>query len=113
MRTRPMAKLAAIGLVGALALTGCGSSDNKSSGGLSGGDSGSKSSQTYTVAFQGPLSGDNQQLGINEANGAELAVAEANKDSSLGFKVKLLKADDGGTPEKAPRRRHRSSRTTP
>ena len=102
MRTRPMAKLAAIGLVGALALTGCGSSDKKSSGGLSGGDSGSKSSQTYTVAFQGPLSGDNQQLGINEANGAELAVAEANKDTSLGFKVKLLKADDGGEPAKAP-----------
>ncbi len=102
MRTRPMVKLAAIGLIGAIALTGCGSSDQKSSGGLSGGDSGSKSSQTYTVAFQGPLSGDNQQLGINEANGAELAIEEANKDSSLGFTLKLLKADDGGEPAKAP-----------
>lgn len=101
MRTRPMAKLAAIGLVGALALTGCGSSDKKSDGGLSGGG-GSKSSDSYTIAFQGPLSGDNQQLGINEVNGAGLAIEEANKDGSLGFKVKLLKADDGGVPEKAP-----------
>jgi branched-chain amino acid transport system substrate-binding protein len=101
MRTRPMAKLAVIGVVGALALTaGCGSSDKKSSGGLSGGNS--KSSDTYTIAFEGPLSGDNQQLGINEVNGATLAIDEANKDSSLGFKLKLLKADDGGVPEKAP-----------
>jgi len=52
--------------------------------------------------FQGPLSGDNQQVGINEVNGVQLAIEEANKDSSLGFKLKLLKADDGGVPEKAP-----------
>jgi branched-chain amino acid transport system substrate-binding protein len=102
MRTRPMAKLAAIGLVGALALTGCGSSDKKSDdGGLSGGG-GSGSSDTYTIAFQGPLSGDNQQLGINEANGAELAVDEANKSGDLDFKLKLLKADDLGDQAKAP-----------
>ncbi len=103
MRTRPLAKLAAVGVIGAMALTGCGSSNDDSGGGLSGGDKGgSDSGQTYTVAFQGPLSGDNQQLGINEVNGVALAVDEANKDSSLGFKVKLIKADDGGVPEKAP-----------
>ena len=102
MRTRPLAKLAAIGLVSALALTGCGSSDKKSDGGGLSGGGGSKSSKTYTIAFEGPLSGNNQQLGINEVNGATLAVTEANKDSSLGFKVKLLKADDGGDPAKAP-----------
>lgn len=102
MRTRPMAKVAAVGLVGALALTGCGSSSKKSDsgGGLSGGGSGS--SNTYTIAFEGPLSGDNQQLGINEVNGAALAIDQANKNSSLGFKVKLLKSDDGGEPAKAP-----------
>lgn len=103
MRTRPLAKLAAVGLVGALALTGCGSSDKKSDsgGGLSGGG-GSKSSSTYTIAFEGPLSGDNAQLGINEVNGAELAVDQANQDSSLGFKLKLVRADDVGDPAKAP-----------
>jgi branched-chain amino acid transport system substrate-binding protein len=104
MRTRPLAKLAAVGLVGALALTGCGSSDKKSDsgGGLSGGGGGSKSSDTYTIAFEGPLSGDNAQLGINEVNGAELAIDQANEDSSLGFKLKLIRADDVGDPAKAP-----------
>jgi branched-chain amino acid transport system substrate-binding protein len=102
MLTRPLAKLAAVGVIGAMALTGCGSSNNDKGGGLSGGGGGNDSGQTYTIAFQGPLSGDNQQLGINEVNGAQLAIDEANKDSSLGFKVKLLKADDGGVPEKAP-----------
>lgn len=102
MRTRPMAKLAAIGLIGALALTGCGSSEKKSEDeGLSGGGGGS-SSDTYTIAFQGPLSGDNQQLGINEVQGAELAINEANKKGDLGFKLKLLKADDIGDQSKAP-----------
>jgi branched-chain amino acid transport system substrate-binding protein len=103
MRTRPLAKLAVVGVIGAVALTGCGSSkDDKSSGGLSGSKGGSSSSQTYTIAFEGPLSGDNQQLGINEVNGVTLAIDQANKDSSLGFKVKILKADDGGDPAKAP-----------
>jgi branched-chain amino acid transport system substrate-binding protein len=102
MRTRPLAKLAAVGVIGALALTGCGSSkDNSSGSGLKGGSS-SDSGATYTIAFEGPLSGDNQQLGINEVNGVQLAIDQANKDTSLGFKLKLLKADDGGVPEKAP-----------
>ncbi len=102
MRTRPMAKLAAIGLVGALALTGCGSSDNKDDGGLSGGGDSGDSGDTYSIAFQGPLSGDNQQLGINEVNGVELAVNQANESGDLPFKLKLLKADDVGDPAKAP-----------
>ncbi|MCW2817425.1 MAG: branched-chain amino acid transporter substrate-binding protein, partial [Marmoricola sp.] len=104
MRTRPMAKLAAVGLIGAMALTGCGSSSSKSSsgGGLSGGSSGGGGSKTYTIAFEGPLSGDNQQLGINEVNGTQLAIDQANKSGNLGFKLKLLKADDGGDPAKAP-----------
>jgi branched-chain amino acid transport system substrate-binding protein len=97
-----LAKLAAIGVIGALALTGCGSSKDDKGGGLSGGGGGKDSGATYTIAFQGPLSGDNQQLGINEVNGAQLAIEQANKDTSLGFKVKLLKSDDGGADDKAP-----------
>ena len=103
MRTRPMAKLAAVGLVGALALTGCGSSDKKSDGGLSGGSSGGgSSSDSYSIAYEGPLSGDNQQLGINMVNGVQLAVDQANKAGDLGFKVKVVKADDIGDQSKAP-----------
>ncbi len=103
MRTRPLAKLAVVGLVSALALTGCGSSnDDSKDSGLSGGGGGGNSGDTYTIAFQGPLSGDNQQLGINEVNGVELAIEEANKNADLGFTLKLLKADDIGDQSKAP-----------
>jgi branched-chain amino acid transport system substrate-binding protein len=106
VQTRSLTKVAVLGVVGALALTGCGSSkDSSGSKGLSGDSKSggsSSSSSTYTIAFQGPLSGNNAQLGINEVNGVKLAVDQANKDSSLGFKVKLVQADDGGDPAKAP-----------
>jgi branched-chain amino acid transport system substrate-binding protein len=103
MLTRPVAKLAAVGLVGALALAGCGSSDKKDSGGgLSGGGGSGNSGSTYTIAFEGPLSGDNAQLGINEVNGAQLAIEQANAKGDLGFKLKMIKADDVGDPAKAP-----------
>jgi len=98
-----MAKLAVIGLVGALALTGCGSDNKKSSGGgLSGGGGSGSSGSTYTIAFEGPLSGDNAQLGINEVNGTQLAIDQANQKGDLGFKLKLIRADDVGDPAKAP-----------
>ena len=102
MRTRPLAKLTAVGIVGALALAGCGSSDDKSSdSGLSGGGGGN-SSDSYSIAFQGPLSGDNQQLGINEVNAVRLAIEQANANNTFGFQVELVEADDVGYPAKAP-----------
>ncbi len=105
MRTRSIAHIGALGLIGALALAGCGSSNSSTAGGggLSPGtSSGPAGGGTYTVAFQGPLSGDNQQLGINEVNGVQLAVDQANAAGDLPFKLKLLKSDDGGDPAKAP-----------
>lgn len=102
MRTRSLAKIAVIGVAGALALSAC-SNSKKDTGGLSGGgSSGAASSGTYTIAFEGPLSGDNQQLGINEVNAVQLAVDQANAKGDLGFTLKLLKADDVGDPSKAP-----------
>jgi branched-chain amino acid transport system substrate-binding protein len=91
-------------VAGALALTACsngGSNDSasESSGGLGGS---SNSDQTYKIAFQGPLSGDNQQLGINEVNGVQVAVDQANASGDLGFKLELFKADDQGDPAVAP-----------
>lgn len=102
MRTRSLAKIAVVGVAGVIALAGC-SNSKKSNSGLGGGtSSGNTSGGTYTIAFQGPLSGDNQQLGINEVNAAELAVNQANAKGDLGFTLKLLKADDVGDPSKAP-----------
>jgi branched-chain amino acid transport system substrate-binding protein len=93
-------------LAGSLALAACGNSGGSSaSGGSSssgGGLGGGSSSQTYKIAFQGPLSGDNQQLGINEVQGVQLAVDQANSSNNLGFKLDLVKADDQGSPEQAP-----------
>jgi branched-chain amino acid transport system substrate-binding protein len=98
-----LAKVAVLGVVGALALAGCGNSDKKDTGGgLKSGNGANSSSQTYTIGFEGPLSGDNAQLGINEVNGVQLAIDQANKTGDLGFTLKLLKSDDVGDPSKAP-----------
>lgn len=106
MRTSSLAKVAAIGAVGVMALSACSNSKKDTSTGLNAGNSGSASSnnsnQTYKIGFQGALSGDNQQLGINEINAVNLAVDEANAKGDLGFKLSVVKSDDGGTADKAP-----------
>ncbi|WP_375489767.1 branched-chain amino acid ABC transporter substrate-binding protein [uncultured Jatrophihabitans sp.] len=93
----------------AVALAGCsssGGSKKKSGGGLNGGSSSSGSSggaaQNYTIGFIGALSGSNAQLGINERNGAQLAIDQANASGKYKFKVTLLPADSEGDPAKAP-----------
>src|SRR6476620_11635291 len=103
--TRPLMWVLPLALAGSLALTACGNGGSSSSAGSSssgGGLGGSGGGQTYKIAFQGPLSGDNQQLGINEVNGVQLAVDQASKSGNLGFKLELLKADDQGSPAQAP-----------
>lgn len=79
-------------LIGALALSACGSS------------SGSKASgkKTYTIAYQGPLSGDNAQLGINMDNGVKLAIEQAQAKGDLGFNLKFVDSDDVGDPAQSP-----------
>jgi branched-chain amino acid transport system substrate-binding protein len=105
VRTRSLAKIAVIGVIGAIALTACSNSKKNTSGGLNGGSSGTNSAssnKTYKIGFQGALSGDNQQLGINEINSVNLAVDQANAKGDLGFKLEVVKSDDGGTADKAP-----------
>jgi branched-chain amino acid transport system substrate-binding protein len=98
--TRPAKWVLPLALVSALTMTACSneSSDNDSGGGL--GESGG--GETYKIAFQGPLSGDNQQLGINEVNAVELAISQANESGNLDFTLELLRADDQGDPAVAP-----------
>jgi branched-chain amino acid transport system substrate-binding protein len=105
MRSRVITTTMVVATASAFALAGCGSSSSGSGGGGlngSGGGSGSTAGKTYDIGFEGPLSGANAQLGINEEYGAELAVAQANASKSLGFQVKLVKADDQGDPAKSP-----------
>ncbi len=103
MQNRLLPKVVVVGVVGVLAVSGCSNSKKSSNGGgLTSGTTKTKTDQTYKIGFQGPLSGDNQQLGINENNAAILAVEQANANKSLGFKLVLVPADDVGAPATAP-----------
>jgi branched-chain amino acid transport system substrate-binding protein len=97
---------------GAMALTGCSSSggDNGSSsgavsspgGGLNGGgSSGPAPAKAYKIGFVGALSGDSAQLGINEQQGAELAIEQAMSSGKYDFKVTLDAQDSQGDPIQA------------
>jgi branched-chain amino acid transport system substrate-binding protein len=102
VRSRLMTTTMVLATVGAFALAGCGSSSSSGGGlGASGGTSGG-AEKTYDIGFEGPLSGANAQLGINEEYGAKLAVAQANASGKLPFKVNLVLADDQGDPAKSP-----------
>jgi branched-chain amino acid transport system substrate-binding protein len=106
VRTSSLAKVAVIGVVGVMALSACSNDSNDNGGGLNAGNNNSSgnnnSTKTYKIGWQGPLSGDNQQLGINEVNGSRLAVEQANAKGDLGFKLELVESDDVGTADKAP-----------
>ncbi len=95
MLDRRLLRLAVPLAVGALALTACGGSSGDEGGGGGGG-------KTYTIAYQGPLSGDNAQLGINMDNGVRLAVEQANAKGDLPFKLKFTNSDDVGDPAQGP-----------
>ena len=92
---RRLLRLAVPLAVGALALTACGGSSD-------GGGSGGGDKKTYTIAYQGPLSGDNAQLGINMDNGVQLAIEQANKSGNLPFTLKFTNSDDVGDPAQGP-----------
>ena len=105
MRNRTITTIGVLLTASALAVTGCSSSKSKSNngGGLGGNNSSSNNaSTTYTLGFIGALSGANAQLGINERQGAQLAIDQANASGKYKFKVALDPQDSEGDPAKAP-----------
>lgn len=88
MLNKTVVKLAAPLAVGALVLTGCGNDSGAGDG-------------AYKIAFQGPLSGENVQLGENMENGIKLAIQEANASGDYDFEIEYFAADDMGQPDKA------------
>jgi branched-chain amino acid transport system substrate-binding protein len=100
--------LGAVGVIAVASLAACSSKKNSGGGGGLGGTSGSSAGggvnagKTFKIGFQGALSGDNQQLGINIVNAEVLAVDQANAKGDLGFKLELVKSDDAGDATKAP-----------
>ncbi|HEY9476677.1 MAG TPA: branched-chain amino acid ABC transporter substrate-binding protein [Mycobacteriales bacterium] len=127
MRYQTLTRALLIPVVGALTMTACANSDsnNTASGNdcVTGADvaavaasdgggaattapttgtTGTNTGKTYTIAFLGALSGNNPQLGINEANAVQLAVKQANDAGTLPFTLKYTSSDDEGAPDKAP-----------
>lgn len=85
--------------VGALVLAGCGGS---SDGDGANPDASGSAGGTYTIAYQGPLSGGVQQLGINMRNGVELAIEQANAAGDLDFTLEFDSADDQASADASP-----------
>ncbi len=57
---------------------------------------------TYTIGYQGPLSGGNAQLGLNMEYGVQLAIQQANASGKYKFKLRFQTLDDQGDPTVAP-----------
>jgi branched-chain amino acid transport system substrate-binding protein len=57
---------------------------------------------TYIIAYEGPLSGGNAQLGLNMEYSVELAINNANATGTLPFTLKFKPADDQGSATVSP-----------
>ena len=90
MDTKHLVRAAVPLAVGAVLLSACGGS---SSGGNTGGGGGGKS---FSIGYQGPLSGGNASLGINMVNGVQLALDQANAAKTLQYTLNLVKATVAG-----------------
>jgi len=66
----------------------------------------SSAKPTYIIAYEGPLSGGNAQLGLNMEYSVELAINQANSGTSsfgsLPFTLQYKAADDQGSPTVSP-----------
>ncbi|HEX7277839.1 MAG TPA: branched-chain amino acid ABC transporter substrate-binding protein [Acidimicrobiales bacterium] len=79
--------------VAALLLAACGDDDDDGGGG-------GTAQQTYKIAFVGPLTGPNANLGINIRNGAGVAIDEANAAGG-DITFELVPFDTQGDPAQA------------
>ncbi len=83
--------------IAALLLSACGDDGGDDATGSGSGQAGGQ--RTYAIAFVGPLTGDNANLGINIRNGAKVAVQQAN--DSEGPRIELKEFDTQGDPAQA------------
>lgn len=91
MRSRRLLTTSVPLLVGALALSACGSSKSESGSGGGGGSS----AKTVTIGVIAPLSGDLSEVGNGIKNGVDLAIKQANdKQTVKGYTLKIDAQDD-------------------
>jgi branched-chain amino acid transport system substrate-binding protein len=90
--------------VAGLALSACSSKKSTGAAGTTGSTSAAAGGNkpTFTIAYEGPLSGGNAQLGLNMKYGVQLAINEANAAGDLPFTLKYTEADDQGSGDKSP-----------
>lgn len=92
-------RLLAVVLALALVSAACGSDDD--GGDDAGGDTGGDTATTYSIAFVGPKTGGDANLGINILNGAKQAVSEFN-EANEDIQIELKEFDTQGDPAQAP-----------
>lgn len=99
---RKSLRLAVPLIVGSLGVTAVGAT----AGLVATGGAAAASKPTYTIAYEGPLTGGDQQLGLNMKYAVELAINQANAGTSsfgtLPFKLKYTEADDQGSATQSP-----------
>jgi branched-chain amino acid transport system substrate-binding protein len=108
VRTINRVRAGAVVVAGVLALSACAGNSSKSgSSSSSTGSTGSSSSAgtnsnkpTLEIGVQGPLSGDNQALGLNIEWGVKLAIQQENAKGDLPFTLAVKEADDQGDQSK-------------
>lgn len=103
--TRKTLRLAAVVAVVAVVTAACGSSGSSGSASSSGSSSSGGGGPTYTIAYEGPLSGGDAQLGLFQKFAVQLAINDANAGKTFGklpFKLKFLPEDDQGSGSQAP-----------
>ena len=59
--------------------------------------SASAATKTFTLAYQGPLSGGEASTGIDEQNGVKYAI-KVFEAANPGYKINLVSVDDEGDP---------------
>jgi branched-chain amino acid transport system substrate-binding protein len=100
-------RLLALLLAMTLFMAACGGDDEEAAvdtdneSGQEGGGGGGVECENLAIGFFGALTGPNAGLGINELNGAQIAIDEFNKENP-NCQVELKKFDSQGSPDQAP-----------
>ena len=100
MPRRGLWRALALALTATLVMAGCGDDDEETATG--GADTtAAADAKEFTLAFVGPLTGPNANLGINIRDGMKVAVEEANERSEE-FTFSIKEFDTQGDPAQAP-----------
>jgi branched-chain amino acid transport system substrate-binding protein len=87
-------------VVAGVALTACSSKKSTGAANTAAASGGAKPS--FTIAYQGPLSGGNAQLGLNMKFAVQLAINDANAKGDLPFTLNYAESDDQGDGKVSP-----------